>query len=99
MTNTKAELIYYIKDEIQDRYILEMAIHWVGESERYSDGIKYGFIFIDPHTGKRVLMDNHYPKGPHVHLDNDEISYEYVSDAKLISDFKRFVLNHMGVKL
>jgi hypothetical protein len=47
----------------------------------------------------RYLMDNHHPKGHHVHFDETEAPYEYVSDEKLIEDFKRFVLNHLGVAI
>lgn len=99
MTNTKAELIYYAKDEIQDHYILEMAMHWVGESKKYPSGIKYGLIFVDPNNGKRVLMDNHHPKGPHTHLDDKEISYQFTDIDKLVSDFKQYILTYMGVTL
>lgn len=60
MTNIKAELIYYASDEIQNRYILEMTIYWVGVSERYRDGIKYGFILVDPYSDKRVLYETPY---------------------------------------
>lgn len=41
-------------------------------------------------------MDNHYPKGHHVHLNDVELPYEYQGDEKLLEDFKAFVLNHMG---
>jgi hypothetical protein len=44
-------------------------------------------------------MDNHYPKGHHVHLDEAELRYEYRSDELLIDDFKELVLNHMGVAI
>lgn len=44
-------------------------------------------------------MDNHHPKGPHFHLDNDEFDYDYKSDDKLIEDFKKLVLQHIGEKL
>jgi len=78
---------------------MEMTIHDVGRSHRYPDGIKYGLLLLDLKTGSRVLMDNHHPKGPHLHLDNKELPYEYSSDDKLIEDFKAFVLDHMGVAI
>ena len=84
---------------LQGRFLLEMKIYQVGKSSKYKDGIKYGLILVDTKTGKRVLMDNHHPKGPHIHLDQKEISYEYVSDDKLIQDFKILVFQHMGVQL
>jgi len=78
---------------------LEQSIHAVPLDNRYPDGVKYSLIFLDSKTGDRVLLDNHQPKGPHVHLGQEEISYEYVDDERLLTDFKLFVLQHMGVKL
>ncbi len=95
----KAELIYWHKARIQERYILEMEIYQINKSKKYKEGIKYGLILLDMRTRKRVLMDNHHPKGPHIHLDNQEIRYEYLNEDKLIHDFKTLVLEHMGVKI
>ena len=78
---------------------MEMAIHEVGRSGRYPDGIKYGLLLVDLRTGRRVLMDNHHPKGHHVHLDSEEMLYNYKNDDQLIEDFKRFVLDHLGVTI
>ena len=95
----KAVLLYHEKERFQDRYIMEMTIHNVGRSHRYPDGIKYGLLLLDTKTGRRVLMDNHHPKRPHIHLDEVELPYEYKSDEKLIEDFKAIVLEHMGVAI
>jgi hypothetical protein len=95
----KATLIYRQKARIHGCFILDMAIHRVYKSDKYPDGIKYGLILIDEITQKRVLMDNHHPKGSHIHLDNQEIEYEFVDEMKLIQDFKDLVLMHMGVML
>lgn len=95
----KAHLRYYNKHKLQNRYIIELSIHEVGKSEKYPDGIKYGLICKDLKTGVYVLLDNHHPKGPHVHINEREFSYEYVDDDKLLEDFQMFVLQEMGVKL
>jgi hypothetical protein len=95
----KAVLIYHEKERFQDRYLMEMTIHQVGQSNRYPDGVKYGLLLLDTKTGRRVLMDNHHPKGPHVHLDETESPYEYKNDEKLIEDFKAFALSHTGVEI
>jgi len=92
-------LVYSHKALFQGRYVLEMTIHRVGKSSRYTEGIKYGLILTDLQSKKRVLMDNHHPKGPHIHLNDQEIPYEYVDEEKLIKDFKNFVLTHMEVKI
>ena len=95
----KAHLRYYSKNRIRDRYVMELSIHEVGKSDKYPDGIKYGLICKDLRTGNFVLMDNHHPKGPHIHINDRELAYEYVSDEQLISDFESLVLRELGVKL
>lgn len=76
-----------------------MEIHKVGRSVKYQEGIKYGLILTDLRSGKRVLMDNHHPKGPHTHLDQKEAAYQFVDEENLIKDFKTLVWEHMRVKL
>ena len=98
-TKMKARLRFYAKNEINERYIVELVIHEVGRSANYPDGIKYGLICKDLDTGDYVLLDNHYPKGPHVHVNDKEFSYNYVDDEKLIKDFKSLVLRELGVKI
>lgn len=95
----KAHLRYYTKNKAQNRYVVELSIYEVGKSTKYPDGIKYGLICKDLKTGEFVLLDNHHPKGPHVHINDREFSYEYVDDEKLIEDFQMFVLQELGVKL
>ena len=95
----KATLVYWHRARLQGRYVLEMEIYKVGKSGKYRDGVKYGLILTDLRSGKRVLMDNHHPKGPHIHLDNQEFPYQYIDEEKLIKDFKNLVLTHMEVKI
>lgn len=95
----KATLIYAHKARLQEHYVLEMEIHRVGKSSRYRDGLKYGLILTDLNSSKKVLMDNHHPKGPHIHLDELEMPYDFVDEIKLIKDFKELVLQHMGIKI
>jgi hypothetical protein len=95
----KARLRFYSKNRIQNRYVVELSIHEVGDSIRYPDGIKYGLVCKDLKTDDFVLMDNHHPKGPHFHLNEREFPYQYLSDDQLISDFQRLVLEHIGVTL
>jgi len=44
-------------------------------------------------------MDNHQPKGPHVHIDAEEAPYRFIDEQKLILDFKEIVFTKMGIKL
>ena len=80
------------------RYVLATQI-WVVDDRRYSHGVKYSLIFVDTKTGRKVLLDNHHPKGPHVHLDDAEFLYDYRSEKQLVLDFRSFVYQHFGVKI
>lgn len=95
----KAHLRYYAKNVIRDRFVVELSIYDVGKSTKYPDGIKYGMICKDLTTGDFVLLDNHHPKGPHVHVNECEFAYEYVDDKQLLEDFQMLVLRELGVKL
>lgn len=95
----KARLIFWHKARLQNRYVLEMEIHEVGKSSKYKDGVRYSLILIDLWSRRRVLMDNHHPKGPHLHLDDTELSYTFVNEDRLIEDFKRLVLEHLEVRI
>ena len=95
----KAVRVFWQKARVQDRYLLEMSIHQVGKSLRYPDGIKYGLILADPKSGRRLLMDNHHPKGPHIHVDDRELPYDFINEDRLVEDFKLLALTFMGVKL
>jgi hypothetical protein len=93
-----SKLVYYLKEEIKKKYIMELKIHLV-DDKRYSDGVKYSLLMVDLKSKKKVLMDNHHPKGPHFHLDEGEFNYKYINDEKLIEDFKKLVLQHFGEKI
>lgn len=95
----KATLVYWHKSRIQSHYILEMAIYQVGKSPKYPDGVKYGLILVDTKTGRKVLMDNHHPKGPHIHVDDQELPYTFVDETRLLKDFKALVETYMGVAI
>ena len=95
----KAILRIHEKYRFKDRYLIEMSFYEVNEKKRYPHGVKYGLICLDTKTGNKVLMDNHHPKGDHIHLDKKEISYYFSTPEKLIEDFKKLVLEHLGVKL
>ena len=95
----KAILLYWHKAKLKNRYVLEMKIHRIEETPQYKDGLKYRLILVDLKTNHRVLMDNHHPKGDHIHLDDTEFQYDFINEERLIQDFKQFCLNHMGVTL
>ena len=79
--------------------ILEMKLWEVPKTSKYPDAIKYSLIFINPTNGKKILMDNHIPKGHHYHLDDQEFDYQYRDIPQLVDDFKSLVKIHMGATL
>ena len=95
----KAILRYAQKLWIQDRYVVELVIHETPRTSRQPLGLKYRLACTDLKVGSRILMDNHHPKGPHIHIDAQEIPYEFVNEDKLIADFKEIVLDRMRIKL
>jgi hypothetical protein len=78
---------------------MQLTFHDVKDKKNYPDGIKYGLICYDTKTAKKVLLDNHHPKGPHIHLDDKELPYEFVDEDTLIEDFKRIVYEHLEIKI
>jgi len=95
----RAILRYAQKLLIQDRYVVELVIYEVPRTSSQSLGLKYRLACTGLKLGSRVLMDNHHPKGPHIHIDAQKIPYEFVNEDKLIADFKEIVLDRMRIKL
>ena len=94
----KAELIEHYKHYIRNSYLLEVRV-WRVDDRRYRYGLKYSLIFIEHKTQKKVLMDNHYPKGPHIHIDNTESDYEFKNMENLIIDFRNLIFKHFGERI
>lgn len=95
----KAVLVRHEKFIVRRRYLIEISVHQVPRSASYKDSLKWGLICFDRISGKKVLMDNHHPKGPHIHIDADELPYEFSGLDKLISDFRQLITEHMGVQI
>ncbi|MBI3295715.1 MAG: hypothetical protein HYZ71_13395 [Deltaproteobacteria bacterium] len=83
----------------QGSYIVEISVHEVARDDRYQDGLKWGLVCVDQKTGKRILMDNHHPKGPHVHVNEFEENYEFLGLNELVADFRRLIVEHLGVEI
>jgi hypothetical protein len=66
--------------------IVEMKIWRIPESKNYPQGRKYSLFLV---VGGQVIVgfDNHKPKGPHIHLGDQELPYLYRGDESLIDDF------------
>jgi hypothetical protein len=94
LTNIKARLIRHEKLIVRRRYIIEISVHEVSNSKEYPDRLKWGLVCIDRISGKKVLMDNHHPKGLHFHLDDEEFAYDFKGP-----DVRRIITEHMGVQI
>ena len=79
--------------------IIEAKLYEVEVTKKYPLGVKYRIICIDPKTKRKILLDNHHPKGPHIHIDDEELRHEYKNEDQLLNDFEHLVFVHMGVKL
>lgn len=97
----KASLIFTEKYIVENDVVIEIKVWQLPKSDwkRYPDKIKYRLVCINTKTGKKVLMDNHSPKGHHIHLDEVEKGYKFSTVEVLFSDFKKFVLNYMEVNI
>ena len=95
----KAVLRYSQKLTLHNRYVIYLTIHEIADSKKYPDGIKYGLICIDTKNDRKVLLDNHHPKGPHIHLNDLEMPYAFIDEETLIEDFKRLVFEHLEINI
>ena len=92
--------MHWHKARIKGHYILEIKIHQVEKSSQYPEGLKYGLICKDLRSQRQVLMDNHHPKGHHIHLgEESEMPYSFRGIDALIDDFEALVLENLRVKL
>ena len=66
--------------------IVELKIWSVPKSRDYRTGIKYS-LYLVAQGNVIVGMDNHKPKGPHLHLGEQELPYLFRGIPKLLADF------------
>ena len=69
------------------------------DKKRYPDGVKYSLLCLNIETGKKLLMDNHFPKGPHIHFGKVEKKYNFENIDRLFNDFKTLVSTFMEVEI
>lgn len=66
--------------------IAELRIWRIPRSKEYPAGIKYSLFLV--YEGTTIVgFDNHKPKGPHVHLGELEMPYQFVTESQLLADF------------
>ena len=85
---TKATLVFHEKLSLNSGLISERKIWKIARSPNYPSGFKYRLVLVNPKTHEVVLLyDNHAPKGAHIHWDDRERNYEFVSLEQLLKDF------------
>jgi len=69
-----------------DAAIAELKIWSVPKFKDYPEGRKFSLFLV---TGGEVVIgiDNHKPKGPHLHLGSRELPYLYRNESLLLADF------------
>ncbi len=87
----KAILLFHEKrilanEKTGDLAIAELKIWRIPRSQHYPVGRKFSLFLV---AGGTILVgvDNHKPKGPHLHLGAEEVPYGYSTDEQLIADF------------
>ena len=84
----KVALIHGVTNEVA---IAELKVHEVPESFYYPDGIKFSMFLVHKESGQVIVgFDNHKPKGPHLHIHEQEVPYQYDGVDPLIEDFWRY---------
>jgi len=70
--------------------VFEMIVFKIPKSIDFPQGIKYRAWLSE--DGETVFgFDNHKPKGPHLHIGNKEIGYNYRGVDELIFDIKEMI--------
>ena len=87
----KATQIFHEKRIVESRLtdelaIVELKIWKIPKSRHYQLGRRFSLFLVV--EGRAVLgIDNHSPKGPHLHLGAEEMVYDYQDDQNLLEDF------------
>ena len=87
----KAELLFHEKRILHNKStdqiaVAEQRIWKIPKSKPYPSGVKYS-LFLVVEGEVLVGMDNHKPKGPHLHLGSREVPYVYIDEENLLKDF------------
>lgn len=73
----------------EEAAIAELKIWKVPRSKHYPTGQKFSLFLVA--RGRTIVgIDNHKPKGPHLHLGKEEFPYVYKNPSQLLNDFWDF---------
>jgi hypothetical protein len=68
--------------------IVEVKIWEVQDIQKYPEGIKYSLYCVDLRTKEVIIgIDNHHPKGHHIHIGSSEFLYQFQDVETLVEYF------------
>ncbi len=89
----KSQLLYHRKVTVihgrsLEICVCELKVWKVVVSSYYPEGIKFSLFLVSRATGAVIIgIDNHKPKGPHLHEGRRESEYEFAGIDSLVDDF------------
>jgi hypothetical protein len=88
-----ATLLYHSKIQVihgssEEVAIAELKVWEIQATSYYPEGRKFSVFLVWKESGEVIIgFDNHKPKGPHLHRQGREESYEFKDVNQLIEDF------------
>ena len=87
----KARLVFHEKRlvwsaSLNSAGVVELKVWDIPKSEEYPAGRKFS-LFLVAQGEMLVGIDNHKPKGPHLHPGHEELPFRYTDDAQLLEEF------------
>lgn len=70
--------------------IVELKVWEVPKSDEYPNQRKFS-LFLAAQGQVLIGIDNHKPKGPHLHIGDEERPFHYRDDDQLLEDFWELV--------
>jgi Family of unknown function (DUF6516) len=84
----RAVLLQHDESYDEEGWRMVVNIWKVPRSRNSPDGIDYSLSLISPEGERVVGYDNHWPKGHHRHVMEEEGPYTYRGIDRLIADFR-----------
>ena len=78
------------RTDLSDGSYIDVSIDRIKPDRWRPHGVRYRMAWVK--NGEcRVLFDNHHGKGDHLHVDGEELPYEFTSVEQLARDFAQEV--------
>lgn len=83
--HNKVTLVHQRTDAVA---IAELRVLKVEVTKYFPEGIKYSLFLVDCTSGEVLVgLDNHKPKGHHLHIGSSEVEYDFTDMQTLVDDF------------